>query len=120
MLRFNCTARSSASSAYTFQYILCYGSTEELEKWEPEGGGFQYILCYGSTFLKSIASTVSPDFNTSYVTVQLTGLNINTDTIVSFQYILCYGSTEYEITWWLCNLKFQYILCYGSTSLNLS
>ena len=121
---------------------------------------FQYILCYGSTETAVIKELVEYDFNTSYVTVQLCSfgpnwglcrisihlmlrfnaicssiykttkrisihlmLRFNPSKICTkintrkFQYILCYGSTASRMARFMPYIKFQYILCYGSTYL---
>ena len=56
-----------------FQYILCYGSTFFLVVRVGTRLSFQYILCYGSTDNHHVKNYVNPNFNTSYVTVQLMG-----------------------------------------------
>ena len=120
---------------------------------------FQYILCYGSTLELEIIQQSGSNFNTSYVTVQrffwklkLQKVKISIHPMLRFngkkikqhgrrnrfQYILCYGSTlilphvviknGYFNTSYVTvqhfvsvlagirQTTFQYILCYGSTS----
>ena len=76
---------------------------------------FQYILCCGSTLYNKIIPCELPNFNTSYVVVQLSrgkvqetqSQHFNTSYVVvqpslaiskksekEFQYILCCGSTK--------------------------
>ena len=55
---------------FSFQYILCYGSTEIPFKKMEGFFVFQYILCYGSTSLALLTARRKVHFNTSYVTVQ--------------------------------------------------
>ena len=71
MLRFNNVVQVQCYNIPTFQYILCYGSTENRISGIPLPDEFQYILCYGSTL--------------RYL--------INNNFFGQFQYILCYGST---------------------------
>ena len=72
MLRFNQEYGVYYRFQFKFQYILCYGSTEiKLDK-EDNIKKFQYILCYGSTGRRFLGFIQRQDFNTSYVTVQLT------------------------------------------------
>ena len=72
MLRFNQDKKQTQKRKKIFQYILCYGSTHQLEFVFASDTKFQYILCYGSTILDpEVISGVS-----------------------RFQYILCYGSTK--------------------------
>ena len=49
MLRFNVKPNLIICSVSWFQYILCYGSTENKISGIPLPEPFQYILCYGST-----------------------------------------------------------------------
>ena len=76
-----------------FQYILCCGST--VPKITDMVGKvvFQYILCCGSTLMFYYSPTLIPDFNTSYVVVQL-GAYLSAYLTDVFQYILCCGSTQ--------------------------
>ena len=75
-----------------FQYILCFGSRQELQEQEDKAKRFQYILCFGSRWYDEMAlktvvkvsihpmfrfkkknkflSTRALCFNTSYVSVQ--------------------------------------------------
>ena len=88
MLRFNFAKRLQASGFDIFQYILCYGSTVlEIAKYSAKGK-FQYILCYGSTIIRKFIFDLRNNFNTSYVTVQLTH-------IVFYNFKLNYFNTSY-------------------------
>ena len=71
MLRFNNEFNCLLDKKITFQYILCYGSTIKNCRYKPYKHAFQYILCYGSTMEIHPIQTNDPNFNTSYVTVQL-------------------------------------------------
>ena len=59
------------------------------------------------------------NFNTSYVSVQASGV-FEIDETLSFQYILCVGSSHLCITVICYPLTFQYILCVGSRVLVFS
>ena len=72
MLRFNGNTLVSSDSVSTFQYILCYGSTNSVALFGLFILKFQYILCYGSTIVNLNDFKQCPEF----------------------QYILCYGSTN--------------------------
>ena len=109
---------SKLNSHIRFQYILCYGSTLfcflVLFGYET----FQYILCYGSTGFKAcdisatfisihpmlrfnynlrFLNTPRPDFNTSYVTVQL-------DHVYKLNMTILYFNTSYvtvQLGFWM-------------------
>ena len=70
MLRFNSLLAGKTIGLTIFQYILCYGSTIELNNSVNSNLLFQYILCYGSTLNRQLGWLGLCHFNTSYVTVQ--------------------------------------------------
>ena len=115
MLRFNQEYGVYYRFQFKFQYILCYGSTEiKLDK-EDNIKKFQYILCYGSTGRRFLGFIQRQDFNTSYVTVQLT-LPLSVSVAVP-DFNTSYVTVQLRIMIIIMILKigFQYILCYGST-----
>ena len=55
------------------------------------------------------------DFNTSYVSVQVSSFGKDKETIKTFQYILCVGSSKQSFKAVANKKEFQYILCVGSS-----
>ena len=99
---------------------------------------FQYILCFGSSKMEANILVVDTSFNTSYVSVQANSIPKEPHDYWEFQYILCFGSSLVircrifqlrsvsihpmfrfkrgynSFGSSLFALWFQYILCFGS------
>ena len=133
MLRFISYWVVKQGKVYGFQYISCYGLSEQ-----QAGNGFneklfQYISCYGLSRIQQKFTGSYTRFNTSHVTVyQSPALPVPGKFL--FQYISCYGLSISRTSLnlfkgvsihlmlrfimvliaFLCGvLPFQYISCYG-------
>ena len=101
---------------FSFQYILCYGSTSCIQKIGHEFIKFQYILCYGSTNANTTRATATNKISIHPMLRFNVIISHQLQCKKGFQYILCYGSTAVSICSRSINPTFQYILCYGSTA----
>lgn len=76
-----------------FQYISCCYSTNTILFNFIKSRPFQYIICCYSTINKASLPRTFPNFNTSYVIIQLFR---QSSLPLFFQYISCYYSTELD------------------------
>ena len=133
MLRFILTALLLFRMNTKFQYIPCYGLSQQclavmqgLEHFNtshvtvyPNASAicrisfsFQYIPCYGLSYSELEHRAGCDYFNTSHVTVyrDATGQDIEQPL---FQYIPCYGLSTFVVALDIIGAAFQYIPCYG-------
>ena len=122
------------SPEHKFQYISCYSLSEDTFKSLVNPVMFQYISCYSLSSYKMIERTDKYCFNTSHVTLYLSGLLrrlkpngcFNTSHVtlyrerrgrrfhrtgVSIHLMLLFIFTPLQIM--LARLAFQYISCYS-------
>ena len=134
MLRFIKNLMVVVPRKASFQYISCYGLSQNIRDWCHPVRTFQYISCYGLSTtnkhmfiwwnhfntshvtvyprLLALKRNQNSDFNTSHVTVYLVVDN-NLPKSRKFQYISCYGLSR-DNEWILGRYHvFQYISCYG-------
>ena len=93
MLWFNCNIQDLIVISNIFQYILCCGSTlyNKIIPCELPNFNTSYVVVQLSR--GKVQETQSQHFNTSYVVVQ-PSLAISKKSEKEFQYILCCGSTK--------------------------
>ena len=138
MLLFNGVYEDGFQKGFIFQYIICCYSTNTILFNFIKSRPFQYIICCYSTINKASLPRTFPNFNTSYVIIQLFRQSslplffntsyviiqriwqLQTQIFIWFQYILCYYSILIAVILLIQKLRFQYILCYYSTDYLLS
>lgn len=112
MLLFNGVYEDGFQKGFIFQYIICCYSTNTILFNFIKSRPFQYIICCYSTINKASLPRTFPNFNTSYVVIQLKILqqkhsplfNFNTSHVViqhclhhTFALLQCGFNTSYVI-----------------------
>ena len=115
MLWFNKGEANFCSGGRGFQYILCCGSTSDVNNFNSIPEAFQYILCCGSTGTSYTETNMESRISIHLMLwfnlkVWLTNIHFQR---ISIHLMLWFNCTHRRMGTSLS--KFQYILCCGST-----